>query len=83
MADLPVIVLAFANEQAGHRYLRNLPEEVRQVQRIVEDAARRGLCESVTRSNATFDAIDKVFESHQERVAILWPFTSVATVAVV
>ena len=31
MADLPIIVLAFANEQEGRRYLRDLPEELRRL----------------------------------------------------
>ena len=35
----PVVFLAFANEQEGVRYLRNLPEEYRQLQ---ERSCRRG-----------------------------------------
>ena len=34
--DKPVILLAFANEQEGHRYLRDLPEELRRLQAILE-----------------------------------------------
>jgi hypothetical protein len=34
----PVVFLAFANEQEGRRYLRNLPEESRQLQSILQGA---------------------------------------------
>ena len=42
MPDLPVIVLAFANDQEGHRYLRDLPEELRRLQDILEAAETQG-----------------------------------------
>jgi hypothetical protein len=38
----PVIFLAFANEQEGHHYLRDLPEESRQLQSILQEAEDRG-----------------------------------------
>jgi hypothetical protein len=43
----PVIFLAFANDR--DRYLRNLPEEARQLQRVLGEARRAGLCELVLR----------------------------------
>src|SRR4051812_3042120 len=70
MADLPVIVLAFANEQEGHRYLRDLPGELRQLQSILEAAEKKGLCELVVRPNATLDQVFDVFTEHRDRVAI-------------
>ena len=70
MPDLPVIVLAFANEQEGRRYLRDLPGELRQLQAILEAAERKGLCELVVRPNATLDQIFDVFTEHRDRVAI-------------
>ena len=35
----PVIFLAFANEQEGRRYLRNLPAELGELQEILEVAS--------------------------------------------
>jgi len=71
MAELPVIVLAFANEQEGHRYLRDLPEELRQLQAILEAAEGKGLCKLVVRPNARLDQILETFTEHRDRVAIL------------
>ena len=70
MAELPVIVLAFANEQEGHRYLRDLPEELRQLQAILEAAEGKGLCNLVVRPNARLDQILETFTEHRDRVAI-------------
>ena len=66
----PVVFLAFANEQEGRRDLRDLPEESRQLQSIMQDAEDRGLYELVVRTNATLDQIDEVFRRHGSRVAI-------------
>ncbi|HMF35461.1 MAG TPA: CHAT domain-containing protein, partial [Isosphaeraceae bacterium] len=71
MAELPVIVLAFANEQEGRRYLRDLPEELRQLQAILEAAEGKRLCKLVVRPNARLDQILETFTEHRERVAIL------------
>jgi WD40 repeat protein len=71
MADLPVILLAFANEQEGHRYLRDLPEELRRLQEILEAAERRGLCKLVVRPNASLKQIFDTFTEHRDRVAVL------------
>src|SRR4029079_1205873 len=70
MAELPVIVLAFANEQEGQRYLRDLPEELRQLQAILEAAEGKGLCKLVVRPNARLDQILETFTEHRDRVAI-------------
>src|SRR5271166_1909826 len=70
MAELPVIVLAFANEQEGHRYLRDLPEELRQLQAILEAAEGKRLCKLVVRPNARLDQILETFTEHRDRVAI-------------
>src|SRR5271166_4784435 len=66
----PVIFLAFANEQEGRRYLRNLPAELGELQEILEVAERKKLCKLVVRSNATLDGINKVFIEHGRNVAI-------------
>ena len=66
----PVVFLAFANEQEGRRYLRELPEESRQLQSILQEAEDRGLCELVVRTNATLDLVDEVFRRHGSRVAV-------------
>ncbi|MGZ3303961.1 MAG: nSTAND1 domain-containing NTPase, partial [Isosphaeraceae bacterium] len=69
MAD-PVTLLAFANDQEGHRYLRDLPEESRQLQAIFEAARRKGLCELVVRPNATLREVFDAFTEYKDRVAI-------------
>ena len=66
----PVVFLAFANEQEGWRYLRNLPEESRQLQSILQGAKDRNLCELEVRTNVTLSEIDEVFRRHVSRVAI-------------
>jgi len=71
MAELPVIVLAFANEQEGRRYLRDLPEELRRLQEILRDAERHGLCRLEVLSNATLDQIFDVFTRNRDQVTIL------------
>ncbi len=71
MADLPVIVLAFANEQEGQRYLRDLPNELRRLQTILEATERQGLCKLVVRPNASLQQIFDTFTEHRDRVAIL------------
>src|SRR5271157_1461784 len=70
MAELPIIVLAFADEQEGHRYLRDLPEELRQLQAILEAAEGKRLCKLVVRPNARLDQILETFTEHRDRVAI-------------
>jgi hypothetical protein len=71
MPDLPVVVLAFANEQEGHRYLRDLPQELRKLQAIFEAAERKELCKLVIRPNATIEEIFGDLTEYRDRVAIL------------
>ena len=71
MAELPIIVLAFANEQEGRRYLRDLPEELRRLQDILKDAERNGLCRLELLPNATLDQIFDVFTRNRDQVTIL------------
>ena len=55
----PVIFLAFANDRDDTvRYLRNLPEEARQIRQPLQRARRDGLCELVELANATADSCD-------------------------
>ena len=70
MAELPIIVLAFANDQEGNRYLRDLPEELRQLRAILEAAQEKGLCKLVVLPNARLDQILETFTEHRDRVAI-------------
>ncbi len=62
-ATKPVILLAFANDPAdGINYLRNLPEEARQIRAALEYAEAQGLCEFELRYNATLDDILAAFQ---------------------
>ena len=71
MAELPIVVLAFANEQEGRRYLRDLPEELRRLQEILKEAERNGLCRLELLPNATLDQIFDVFTRNRDQVTIL------------
>ena len=71
MAESPIIVLAFANDQEGRRYLRDLPKELRQLQEILQDAESNGLCRLELLPNATLDQIFAVFTRHRDQVTIL------------
>jgi WD40 repeat protein len=71
MAEPPIIVLAFANDQAGNRYLRDLPTELRSLQEILSEAERNGLCRLELLPNADLGQILKVFTRHRDRVSIL------------
>ena len=66
----PVVVLAFANEQEGKRYLRELPGEARELRAALQKAEDRGLCELDVRTNVTFREVVEVFNRHGRRVAI-------------
>ena len=70
MSEKPVILLAFANDQEGHRYLRDLPEEQRLLRAIVQGAEDRGLCQLEVRPSATLEEIAEVFTRHGRRVAV-------------
>jgi hypothetical protein len=66
----PVVVLAFANEQEGKHYLRELPAEARELRAALQGAQERGLCEVEIRTNVTFAEIVEVFNRHGRRVVI-------------
>lgn len=69
----PVVFLAFANDRADRaRYLRNLPEEMRQLRALFDAPAVAGLCELVVRSNATLPDILDVLqdERYRDRIAV-------------
>ncbi|MDI9418460.1 MAG: CHAT domain-containing protein [Euryarchaeota archaeon] len=72
-AEKPAILLAFANkydDQAS--YLRNLPEEARNIREILENAKRDGLCDYKEIPNATLKEILDVFQDplYKDRIAI-------------
>ena len=70
----PVILLAFANDRDDRvRYLRNLPEEARRLQRTLKAAERAGLCELLVRQNATVgDLLDVLQDAaYRDRIAIV------------
>jgi CHAT domain-containing protein len=71
MAELPLVVLAFANEQEGRRYLRDLPEELRRLREILKEAERNGLCRLEMLPNATLEQIFDVFTRNRDQVTIL------------
>jgi WD40 repeat protein len=68
MTDLPVILLAFANEHSSGRYLARLSQEQELLWARVNNAET--LCKPELVTNATFDKIDGVFQRYKERVAI-------------
>lgn len=72
-AKKPVIFLAFANEREDPvRYLRNLPEEARNIRQALDIAKRNELCDVVERPNATLKEILDVFldPEYHNRIAI-------------
>jgi hypothetical protein len=69
----PVIFLAFANVRDDSvPYLRNLPDEQRQIREALEKARIAGLCEIVERPNTTTREILDVFQhpEYRNRIAI-------------
>ena len=70
---VPILFLATANDRDDRaRYLRNLADEARQVQRALAAAERRGHCELVLRQNATAGDILDVFQDarYRDRIAL-------------
>jgi len=64
----PIIFLAFANDRDDRvGYLRNLPEEAKRIQEVLERASSAGLCEVVERRNATLKDILDVFQDPDKR----------------
>jgi len=70
MAEKPVILLAFAQDQDGHCYLRDLPAEQRRLREILRGAKEQGLCELEILPNATLGEIADVFGHYEHRVAV-------------
>lgn len=69
----PIIFLAFANDRDDTvNYLRNLPEEARQIREPLQRARRDGLCEVIEVANATADDIFRVFQDpeYRDRIAV-------------
>ncbi len=69
----PVVFIAFANERNDQvKYLRNLPEEARNIRQALDLAKRNGLCDVVERPNATLKDILDVFQDpeYRNRIAI-------------
>ncbi len=69
----PLIILAFANEQeAGNRYLRNLPRELNALKTVLEKAGEAGLCELEILPNATLAMLADTLRKpkYQGRIAI-------------
>lgn len=72
-SDLPVILLAFANEQQdATAYLRNLPRELNGLRDALEIASDKDLCEVEVLSNTTWDQLFRTFQKpkFKDRVAI-------------
>ena len=72
-AKKPVIFFAFANERDDRvKYLRNLPEEARNIRQALDTAKRNGLCDVVERPNATLKEILDVFQDpeYHNRIAV-------------
>jgi tetratricopeptide (TPR) repeat protein len=63
-----VLFFAFANDRTDpKRYLRNLPEEARQVRAAMAPAVERGLCETVERPNVILDEVLNLFQDARQR----------------
>ena len=66
--ELPVILLAFANErQPGGTYLRNLPRELNLLKSALEKAEEAGLCEVEILTNATLEQLFATFRKPKFR----------------
>ncbi len=65
----PVILAAFANDRSDHsRFLRNLSEEAKRIQSVLEPAHR--LCPLVLLPNATLDEILDAFQKYRDRIVV-------------
>lgn len=69
----PVIFCAYANAHDDkERYLRNLPDEERQIFEVLDRAHKHGLCELVSRPSATLADILNIFQDsrYRDRIAV-------------
>ena len=74
MAEKPVILLAFANDQDGNRYLRDLPWERRELEKLLQAVEDKGKDEIPFEwkiiPNATVEEIVDNFQRYEHRVSI-------------
>ncbi|MDX1905729.1 MAG: CHAT domain-containing protein [Bacteroidia bacterium] len=73
MEGIPVIFLAFANDQENQaRYLRGLAQELRGIRSALQPARQAGAVEVVERTNATLGDILDVFQdpAYSGRIAV-------------
>jgi hypothetical protein len=71
--SLPVVLLAFANNQVDdRRTLRHLPAETRLLREILEPLEHRGLCQLEVRTDVTVDEVVGFFlnEAYHKRVIL-------------
>lgn len=67
-ANIPLFLLAFANANNDRaQYLRNLPDELREIKSALDQAKSQGLCDYVELSNATLSEILDTFTKPEYR----------------
>ena len=74
MISPPLFLLAFANDRDDRvRYLRNLPEELREIKQKLEEAKAYRLCDYICLPNATLKEILDTFQKveYRNRIAVL------------
>ena len=68
----PIILLAFANDHPDNSgYLRDLPKEMGQLQKIAEKAVESGLCELVIRPNIDIKDLLETIRKYRQQLIIL------------
>jgi len=73
MISPPLFLLAFANDRDDRvHYLRNLPEELRQITEALDRAKAQGLCDYIPLANATLKQILDTFQKaeYRNRIAV-------------
>ncbi|MCO6492840.1 MAG: CHAT domain-containing protein [Phaeodactylibacter sp.] len=71
MPEPPVLLLAFANYyEKETSYLRNLPEERKQIVAALSRAKEAGLCEPAVLYEATADEVIEAFRKYKGRIAL-------------
>ena len=71
--SLPLFLLAFANDREdGARYLRNVPQELRQITEALEQAKSAGLCDYISIPNATLKQLLDTFQKtgYRNRITV-------------
>lgn len=69
MASIPVIILAFANDQKGE-LLRSIAEEHRNIKEALSPLQDKGLIKLVDLPNAQAKGIYKAFRAHKDQVKV-------------